>query len=308
MSGWGLHLVGDGDQQSYYAMWLKTAMAGVGSASKHLRKIFKQTFVAPDEGHSCPGLSGSAKFLAVFATDMRFSCDMTPQEALYHTRAPLAVLESCIRGNTSRPPEEMGNMLLPAAIHDRDFAAVAMLLSLPGMDPNQLMDDMGNTRLMAAIGSADLELVSLLLEQPGIDVRRANAAGDTPIALAMEAFEYPGNPGDNLLWQGHMVLELLNTYHRQGHSYSNVVKDLEHYNGDKNAAWRLCERGLIQHCHLFRGPLRPLQIKHLNRKFKDFSPEQPGIHAAAYSGHIDTVTFLLSLRNQGLNVHVVVRR
>ena len=51
-------------------------------------------------------------------------------------------------------------MLLPAAIHDHAHAAVAMLLSLPGMDPNQIMDDMGNTWLTAAISSEDSELAS----------------------------------------------------------------------------------------------------------------------------------------------------
>ena len=69
-----------------------------------------------------------------------------------------------IRGDTSRPPArppaETGNLLLPIAIHDHAYAAIAMLLSLPGMDPNQLMDDKGNTWLLAAISDKDLDLAS----------------------------------------------------------------------------------------------------------------------------------------------------
>ena len=214
------------------------------------------------------------------------------------------MLEASIRGDTSRaparPPAETGNLLLPIAIHDHAHAAVAMLLSLPGMDPNQLMDDEGNTRLLAAINSTDFQLASLLLKRPGTDVRRANAAGETPIALAMETYCRQRR-------RGSLVLELLNTYHRQGHSYSDVVKDLEQYNGDNNMAWALCERGLIQHCRFFQGgSLHPLQIEHLNSNFEDFLPVMPGIHAAAYSGHIDTVTFLLSLLSLGLNIHSLV--
>ena len=312
-AGWGFHLAGDGDQQCY-AMWLKAAMAGVGSASKHLREIFKQTFVAPDQGH-CPGLSGSAKFMADFAAGMPFPGHLTPQEALYRSRAPLAVLESSIRGDTSRPPArppaETGNLLLPIAIHDHAYAAIAMLLSLPGMDPNQLMDDKGNTWLLAAISDKDLDLAFLLIKRPGVDVRQANTAGETPIALIMALDDDLMMPAflkaHRMQMRGSLVLELLNTYHSQGRSYSDVVKDLEQYDGDNNVAWRLCEQGLIQHCRFFQGgPLHPLQIEHLNRSFEDIYPELPGIHAAADSGHIDTVKFLLSIRHLGIDIHALV--
>ena len=166
-------------------------MAGFGSTSRYFRDIVRQAFVAPDQGQAYPGLAGSVEELVKLASGVSFSGGRTPQEALYHIGAPLAVLESSIRGDASRPPAEMGNMLLTAAIHDRDFAAAAMLLSLPGMDPNQLMDDEGNTRLTAAISSWDCDLASLLIKQPGIDVRRANAAGQTPIALSMTLDRMP---------------------------------------------------------------------------------------------------------------------
>ena len=307
LSGWGFQLAGDGDQQCY-AIWLKTTMAGIGSTSRVFRRIVKQTFVAPDEGPSCPGLSGSAKDLANFAAGMRFSGGQTPQEALYHIEAPLAVLEASIRGDTSRPPAEMGNMLLPAAIHDHAYAAVAMLLSLPGMDPNQVMDDEGNTWLLAAISSMDFELASLLLKQPSIDVRRANAAGERPITLVL-ALDDPAlllDARKALHWRmrGTLVLELLNIYHSQGHSYSDVFKDLADDDSDNEVTWVLCEQGLIQNCHFFQGPLHPLQIKHLNCDFESLYPDLPGIHGAANSGRVDTVTFLLSLREPlGLDIN-----
>lgn len=295
-----------------YSMCLAAAMVGIGSTSKYFRNIVKQAFVTPDQGYSGPILHGSAKSL-LETTTLSTSGNRTPQEALYHIGAPLAVLESSIRDDTSRPPAVTGSMLLPTTIRDRDYAAAAMLLTLPGMDPNQLMDDKGNTRLTAALSSRDCELASLLIMQPGIDVRRVNADGQTPIALAMTLARIaverrsPETYNHYLQMRGSLVLELLNTYHGQGHNYSDVVQDLAQYDGDNNVAWVLCERGMIQHCHFFKDPLRPLQAEHLNRPFEEWSRLMPCIHIAAYAGHIDTVTFLLSLRNQGLDIHTLVR-
>ena len=308
--------------QQCYGSSLASAMAGIGATAKKFRQLAKQTFVATDptaqaQGASFPGLSGSADLLARFAAGLSFpASDRTPQQALYDFRAPVAVLECSIRGDTSRPPSEEGAKLLKAAIRDSRHGVATMLLNLPGMDPNQLVDDMGNTLLIAAISSDDAHsLTLLLLRQPGIDIRRANAVGETPIALAMQKLCSCEEPA---LWamQGRTLVELLNTYHSQGHSYSNVVtRDLALFfaNSGKydNIAWTLSWHGIIQNCRFFQGPLCQLQTEHLNRLYQDFRQDsfipKSAILAAAQYGHIDTVIFLLSLRNAGLDIHAQVR-
>ena len=295
--------------QQCYGSSLASAMAGIGAIAKKFRKLAKQTFVASApaaQGAPFPGLSGSADLLARFAAGLSFPGGRTPQQALYDFRAPVAVLECSIRGDTTRPPSEEGAKLLKAAIRDARHGVATMLLNLPGMDPNQLVDDKGNTLLTAAISSNGHSLTSLLLRQPGIDIRKANAAGLTPIALAMQGVYAPA--GDSLM-QAKMLVELLNTYHSQGHSYSDVVtQDLAlfaHSGKDDNAAWILSGEGIIQNCRFFQGPLCQLQIEQLNRPYRDHNPK-PAILAAAYSDHIDTVIFLLSLRNAGLDLHALV--
>ena len=295
--------------QQCYGSPLATAMAGIGATAKKFRKLAKQTLVATDpaaQGASFPGLSGSAALLARFAAGLSFPDNRTPQQALYDFRAPVAVLECSIRGVTSRPPSEEGAKLLKAAIRDSRHGVATMLLNLPGMDPNHLVDDMGNTLLTAAISSNDHSLIWLLLRQPGIDIRKANAAGQTPIALAMQGFYHPGDRPT----QGRALVELLNTYHSQGHSYGVMVTEdlaqLDDLAMDDNVAWRLSGQGILQNCRYFHGPLHRLQIEQLNRLFTDCYIPKPAIHTAAEHGHIDTVVFLLSLRNVGLDLHALV--
>ena len=256
---------------------------------------------------ACPYLSGSPTTLAEFAAGLSFPDNRTPQLALYDFRAPVAVLECSIRGDTSsRPPSEEGAKLLKAAIRDARHGVATMLLNLPRMDPNQLVDDKGNTLLTAAISAKDDILTLLLLRQLGIDIRRANAAGQTPIALAMQGGYY--HSGDRPM-RGRALVDLLNTYHSQGHSYSDVVtRDLASFASsgkEDNVAWILSREGIIQNCRFFQGPLCQLQIEQLNRPNRDYNPK-PAILAAAHSEHIDTVTFLLSLHNAGLDLYALV--
>ena len=295
--------------QQCYGSSLASAMAGIGAIAKKFRKLAKQTFVASApaaQGAPFPGLSGSADLLARFAAGLSFPGGRTPQQALYDFRAPVAVLECSIRGDTSRPPSEEGANLLKAAIRDARHGVATMLFNLPDMDPNQLADDMGNTLLTAAISSSNHSLTLMLLRQPGINIRRANAAGQTPIALALQGFYHPGDR----LMQDRALVELLNTYHSQGHSYDVMVTEdlaqLDDLAMDDNMAWCLSGQGIIQNCRFFQGPLCQLQIEQLNRLFTDCYIPKPAIHTAAEYGHIDTVVFLLSLRNVGLDLHALV--
>ena len=218
--------------QQCYGSSLASAMAGIGAIAKKFRKLAKQTFVASApaaQGAPFPGLSGSADLLARFAAGLTFPGDRTPQQALYDFRAPVAVLECSIRGDISRLPSEEGAKLLKAAIRDSRHEVATMLLNLPGMDPNQLVDDEGNTPLTAATSSNDNSLTLLLLRQPGIDIRKANAAGQTPIALAMQGFyEADYSHPDDRPMQGRVLVELLNTY----------LAQLEHLAMDDNVTYR----------------------------------------------------------------------
>ena len=295
----------EGEFNPQYGSSLAAAMEGIGSTCKKIREIATWTFApkVPARGR----LAGPATLLAEFAAGLAFPDGRTPQQALYDFRAPVAVLECSIRSDTSRPPSEEGTKLLRAAIRDARHGVAAMLLSLPGMDPNQLMDDMGDTLLTAAITRNDHSLTQLLLKQPGIDVRKANTAGQTPIALAMQGFYSL----DDSLMQGEVLVELLNTYHSRGHSYSDAVtQDLAQFarsGKDDNVAWILSRQGVIQNCRFFQGPLQELQIRQLNRPYKDCLVPKPAIHAAAHSAeHIGTVVFLLSLCSVGLDLHAQV--
>ena len=238
----------------------------------------------------------------------KLSCSASSLAFLRHN------LEAYRISNATVASEE-GVKPLKAAIRDSRHGVATMLLNLPDMDPNQLVDDMGNTLLTAAISSDDHSLTLLLLRQPGIDISKANAAGETPIALAMQELCSREEPA---LWamQGRALVELLNTYHSQGHSYSDVVtRDLAlffaNYEKDENIAWTLSWHGIIQNCRCFQGPLCQLQTEHLNRLYQDFRQDsfipKSAIHVAAQSGHIETVTFLFSLRNAGLDIHARVR-
>ena len=300
-------------------------MSGIGSTTTKLRETAERAFVAsatPARGSAYPdeGLSGSSALLAKFVAGLAIPDGRTPQQALYDFRAPVAVLECSLRNDSSRPPSEEGAKLLKAAIRDSRHEVAAMLLHLHGMDPNQLMDDdKGNTLLTAAISSKDHSLTLLLLKQPGINVRRANAAGQTPIALAMRGFYIHvgvrvhltlvlhSHAGDDHSMRVTALVELLNTYHSHGHSYSDVVtEDLAQFKRADNVAWVLSWGGVIQDCAFFLGPLSQLQVEHLNRPHQDCHTPMPAILAAAESGYIETVVFLLSLRNVGLDLHAQV--
>ena len=295
----------EGEFNPQYGSSLAAAMAGIGSTSKQFRRIAKEAFVT----------KGSTVPLADFAAGLAFPDDRTPQQALYDFRAPVAAQESSIRGGTCRPAcsAEIRNKLLKAAIRDSRHGVAAMLLSLPGMDPDQLVDDDGNTLLTAAISRKDHSLTLLLLKQPRINIRKANTAGQTPIALvmqqAMQGFYSDETDDDDLL--GQALVELLNEYYSRGHSYGDLVnQDLAQHacsGKDDNVAWVLSFMGIIQNCHFFQGaPHESLQIMQLNRPFVDYLDLKPAIHAAAEAEHINTVVFLLSLHKVGLDLHALV--
>ena len=296
----------EGEFNPQYGSSFAAAMAGIGSTSKQFRRIAKEAFVT----------KGSTVPLADFAAGLAFPDDRTPQQALYDFRAPVAAQESSIRGGTCRPAcsAEIRNKLLKAAIRDSRHGVAAMLLSLPGMDPDQLVDDDGNTLLTAAISRKDHSLTLLLLKQPRINIRKANTAGQTPIALVMQQAMQQGlysdeTDDDDLL--GQALVELLNEYYSRGHSYGDLVnQDLAQHacsGKDDNVAWVLSFMGIIQNCHFFQGaPHESLQIMQLNRPFVDYLDLKPAIHAAAEAEHINTVVFLLSLHKVGLDLHALV--